>query len=163
MLELLYLMLPAYAANMAPVLCRRIPWNTPVDLGMSWKGSRLLGAHKTWRGYVCGILAALFVGVCMQAYWPFDFSLVQWSLFTGVGALLGDSVKSFFKRRLKVNPGLPWVPFDQLDYSIGALALGAFVFFPGWGEAVFIVIASFFLHIVVNHCAYWLRIRNEKW
>lgn len=35
----------------------------------------------------------------------------------------GDAAKSFFKRRVHVPPGKPWVPFDQLDFVIGVFAL----------------------------------------
>jgi len=161
--ELLYVMLPAYAANMAPVLCRKLPWSAPVDFGMRVRGERLLGAHKTWRGFVCGVCAALLTGLIMQVYWPFDIHLIYWSLLAGSGALFGDSVKSFFKRRRSIESGKPWIPFDQLDYSIGALLFGAIIFFPGWFEAIFIIGASLVLHVVVNHVAFWLKIRDEKW
>ena len=39
------------------------------------------------------------------------------------GALLGDIVESFFKRRLGKNRGEDWLVFDQLDFIIGALVL----------------------------------------
>ncbi len=163
-LELLYLMLPAYFANMAPVFVRRIPWNAPMDFGFSLGGIRLFGANKTWKGFVAGIVLALMAGLAMAVvYWPFAFSPLLWSLLAGSGALIGDVIKSFFKRRVGIKPGAPWIPFDQLDYSVGALALGSFVFFPGWLNAVFIVIISVFGHIVINQVGYYLGIRDVKW
>jgi CDP-2,3-bis-(O-geranylgeranyl)-sn-glycerol synthase len=39
----------------------------------------------------------------------------------GLGAIIGDSVKSFFKRQFNVAPGSSWVPFDQIDYILGGL------------------------------------------
>ena len=36
------------------------------------------------------------------------------------------------KRRVGVAPGKPWVPFDQFDYTLGAFALTAWLFWPGW-------------------------------
>jgi hypothetical protein len=41
----------------------------------------------------------------------------------GFGAVAGDAAKSFFKRRLAIAPGSPWIPFDQLDFAVGALVL----------------------------------------
>jgi CDP-2,3-bis-(O-geranylgeranyl)-sn-glycerol synthase len=41
----------------------------------------------------------------------------------GLGAMAGDAAKSFFKRRLGIAPGHPWIPFDQIDFQIGALLL----------------------------------------
>jgi CDP-2,3-bis-(O-geranylgeranyl)-sn-glycerol synthase len=37
------------------------------------------------------------------------------------GALLGDVIESFFKRRIGKDRGQDWIPFDQLDFLIGAL------------------------------------------
>ena len=37
-----------------------------------------------------------------------------------IGALGGDAIESFFKRRVGIAPGHGWFPFDQTDYIIGA-------------------------------------------
>ena len=37
------------------------------------------------------------------------------------GALLGDIVESFFKRRVGRKRGENWIPFDQLDFILGVL------------------------------------------
>lgn len=161
---LVYVMVPAYVANMVPVLVRWIPWAAPMDFGAAVGGKRVLGAHKTWRGFVCGVvLGALAMWLLSLLYWPFGFSALRWGLLASVGALLGDAVKSFFKRRMSVRPGRPWVPFDQVDYSIGALLLGSVVFFPGWQEAVLVVVVSLIGHITVNHLGYYAGIRDVKW
>ena len=39
------------------------------------------------------------------------------------GALIGDIIESFFKRRIGKNRGEDWIIFDQLDFIIGALIL----------------------------------------
>ena len=44
-------------------------------------------------------------------------------LLLGSGALIGDAVKSFFKRKEGIKPGNRFIPWDQLDYSIGSLVL----------------------------------------
>jgi CDP-2,3-bis-(O-geranylgeranyl)-sn-glycerol synthase len=41
-------------------------------------------------------------------------------LLMGLGAGVGDLVKSFFKRRIDIEPGASWPVFDQLDFFIGA-------------------------------------------
>jgi len=38
----------------------------------------------------------------------------------GAGALIGDMIKSFFKRRVGIKPGSSWIPFDQIDWIVGA-------------------------------------------
>ena len=58
MLAVLYFFVPAYVANMSPVVVRnRFPsLAAPIDGGLSWRGRRLLGDHKTWRGLLVGIV-----------------------------------------------------------------------------------------------------------
>jgi len=163
-IQLLYLMIPAYVANMIPVFVRKMKWKPPMDFGLTLGGKRLFGKNKTWTGFIAGVVGAVVAGFIMsRTYWVFEFSAVQWSVLAGAGALLGDAVESFFKRRVGITPGKPWIPFDQIDYSVGALALGSMVFFPGWLNALWIVLISLVGHIAVNHCSYYLGIRDVKW
>jgi CDP-2,3-bis-(O-geranylgeranyl)-sn-glycerol synthase len=159
-----YLMIPAYIANMVPVFVKKIPWKTPMDFGLSFGKKRLLGNNKTWKGFVFGVLIGTAVMYFLSlAYWPFDFSVLHWSILASAGALLGDCVESFFKRRSNIGPGKPWIPFDQLDYSVGALVLGSFVFFPGWLNAFIVVFVGVAGHILVNHIGYFLGLQKVKW
>ena len=135
-----------------------------MDFGLSLGRFRIFGDHKTWAGFFSGVIVAAFVGFFLsKLYWPFDFSAVQWSALAGIGALIGDAVKSFFKRRVGIKSGKPWIPFDQIDYTVGALALCSFVFFPGWFYAFLVVFLSAFGHIAVNHIGYWIGVRDVKW
>lgn len=162
--QLLFLMVPAYVANMAPVLVKWWKWTAPLDCGLAVGGARLLGDNKTWRGVIAGTVAGAVAMFALSfAYWPFAFSPVLWGLLAGCGALVGDAVESFVKRRLRIQPGEPWVPFDQLDYAIGALVLGSVVFFPGWASAVAVVVLSAVGHVLVNHIGYALGVRKVKW
>src|SRR3989344_4567788 len=164
MIELFYLMIPAYIANMVPVFARKIPWHTPLDFGKTFRGRRIFGDHKTIRGLIVGIVAGTLLGVGIsQLYWPFEFSPVLWSILASTGALLGDAIKSFFKRQIGIASGQSWMPFDQIDYSIGALTLGSIVYFPGWLSCAIVILVSAIGHIAVNHFAYYTRIRGEKW
>jgi CDP-2,3-bis-(O-geranylgeranyl)-sn-glycerol synthase len=137
----LWFFLPAVFANMAPVFSNVIPginrWNTPMDFGRSWRGNRLLGSHKTWRGLVSGMVLATIVLWLQQlavARWDWaqvaaggiDYSTLPVLLLGpafGLGALGGDAIKSFAKRRLAIPSGMSWIPFDQLDYILGAILL----------------------------------------
>jgi CDP-2,3-bis-(O-geranylgeranyl)-sn-glycerol synthase len=162
-----WLLLPAYAANVAPVFAAR--WrlleslNRPVDGGRVFLGKPLFGAHKTWRGFVAGALSgAAVVLVQARAYdaWEsirdvslFDYTTANWArigLLMGVGALLGDLVKSFFKRRAGVPPGKDWIPFDQLDFVIGAFALLSFEYKPAFPIVIAGLIVSPLGHVAVN-------------
>lgn len=147
LLELIYFMLPCYIANMAPVFARRRGQH-PIWL----KG---LGSHKTLEGFIAGIFAGTFIGL-LQGNLLAGFLL-------GFGAMLGDSIKSFFKRKIGIKPGMPWIPIDQMDFAIGGLALAAFIRTFSWQEYLLILAVTVTGHIFINHLAFWLGIRREKW
>jgi CDP-2,3-bis-(O-geranylgeranyl)-sn-glycerol synthase len=137
----IWFFLPAGIANVAPVLAAAVPgldkWNAPIDGGRQFRGRPLLGPHKTWRGLAAGILLAT-LAFLLQQMLVSDFDWAQW-LAEGVpyaslpawllgplfalGALGGDAVESFFKRRRGLESGAAWLGFDQLDYIIGAIIL----------------------------------------
>jgi len=161
-LQLAYFMAPAYVANMAPPFVRYWKgWNRPIS-------RRWLGTHKTVLGVVLGVVAATLTTL-VQWLVAWSGSIVtyeDWPLLGvlfGAGAMAGDSAKSFFKRRLGVEPGRPWIPFDQLDFVLGALVLVAPRVAPAWADVVTILLLSFCGHILVNHLGYWLRVRDTRW
>jgi len=179
LLRCLYFMLPAYLANMAPVFAQKLGvlkfLARPVDGGKTWKGKPIFGAHKTWRGFVVGILAAIVTAWLQGFFYSWnsfraisfiDYSTVNlWTLgfLFGFGALFGDLVKSFFKRRINLAPGAPWIPFDQLDFVVGALIFVAPIYFPSWPAVVVILLVSFILHVLTNNLGYLLKIKNTRW
>ena len=127
--RVLWFFVPAYLANMSPVLVRG--WfesvATPIDGGRTFRGKRILGDHKTWRG----LLSALVVGTVVYelqrlanaAELGGGLALIDYceravvpGLLMGLGTGIGDAVKSFFKRRVGIAPGATWPIFDQLDF-----------------------------------------------
>ncbi|PIT98387.1 MAG: hypothetical protein COT71_01010 [Candidatus Andersenbacteria bacterium CG10_big_fil_rev_8_21_14_0_10_54_11] len=117
-IRILWLLLPAMAANMAPVFAATYnlfpALNRPLDGGVKWQTRRLLGKNKTIRGLLAGAFAGLLVGGIQGA--------ALRGLLMGIGALTGDAAKSFAKRRLNISPGTSWKPWDQIDFVIGAIA-----------------------------------------
>jgi len=75
----------------------------------------------------------------------------------GIGAMAGDSTKSFFKRRTDIPPGEPWIPFDQVDFLLGALVLVWPVADLSWPDVPAILLLSATGHVLVNHLGYWMR------
>lgn len=138
LLEALWFFIPVGAANTAPIWIKRFHafdvLDIPIDAGKSWRGVRIFGDHKTVRGYAIGYTMAL-VAVFLQVYLYqnvqffrdisyIDYSTVNpwlWAALLGIGCLIGDSVKSFFKRQKHHPPGTTWVPFDQIDYVVGGI------------------------------------------
>lgn len=162
LLQLAYLMLPAYAANMAPPFVRFWKgWNRPIH-------TSALGNHKTVVGFAFGVVAGVLVTAVQAAIqapsaW-LDYSQWPWlGLGFGVGAMTGDSLKSYFKRRRNIAPGRPWIPFDQLDFVVGALLVIAPFAELGLGDVILICAMSFVGDVVVNRIAYRLGIKASPW
>ncbi|HKB27126.1 MAG TPA: CDP-archaeol synthase [Methylomirabilota bacterium] len=161
-LELLYFMVPAYVANMAPPFVRYWKgWNRPIS-------PRWLGSHKTVVGFVAGVFAAVLVAF-LQSRLGWGGTIADYGgwldlgVRMGTGAMLGDTVKSFFKRRRGVAPGGTWIPFDQLDFVVGALLFVWPRAALAWTDVVIVLALSFAGHILVNHIGYWLGVRDAKW
>lgn len=133
-IQAFWLIIPAYIANASALLAGG---GTPIDFGKKYKdGKRILGDGKTWRGLLAGSFIGMTAGFGLSAAAKFsyiyDFPILL-SDFTGFpfmipliysicfGALIGDIIESFFKRRAGINRGQNWIPFDQLDFILGVL------------------------------------------
>ena len=77
--------------------------------------------------------------------------------------MAGDSMKSLVKRRIGIAPGKPWIPWDQLDFVLGALAFVGGRAFLSWSDMVLILLLSLGEHIAVTRMAYWTGIRDVRW
>jgi len=179
LIKCLYFMLPAYLANMAPIFAQRAGilkfLSKPVDGGRKINGEPVFGENKTWRGFAVGIIVAIFM-IWIQ-YFLYKIPFFQnWSLMNyseinlwlggflfGFGALFGDFVKSFFKRRFRIQSGTPWIPFDQMDFILGSLIFILPVYFPSLLETIIILVASPFLHILANNLGFYLQLKKTKW
>lgn len=160
--QLLYFMAPAYVANMSPPFVRYwTGWNPPIS-------QRWLGNHKTVMGFAIGVLAAV-VTTFVQSRVAWEGALLtsgHWAalgLRFGVGAMAGDSAKSFVKRRVGIAPGKAWVPWDQLDFVLGALTFTWGSAPLSWPDLATILLLSAAGHILINHLGYWIGIRDVKW
>ncbi|MBN1386614.1 CDP-archaeol synthase [Candidatus Woesearchaeota archaeon] len=176
-LKSLYFFLPAYFANMTPVFAAKLfpKWDYPLDFYLKIESKRMLGDHKTIRGLVFGIAASVLICLIQYLlYTKYDafraFSLINYDLTTalslgyllGCGALFGDALKSFIKRRIDVQPGKPWMPFDQIDFSISGL-LFAISYVPSAGVATIILLSSPILSVLSTKMGFYIKLRNEQW
>lgn len=172
-LQLVWLFLPAGCANMMTGISRRFPILAyPVDGGKTWRGKRIFGDHKTWRGFVFGIFGGLAMAYIQAAvyspdntYYLIDYSQINfwyWGLLSAMGALLGDLIRSFFKRRVGIEPGGMWFPFDQTDWIIGAIIFMSLYVRIEWQHLAISLILSIAIHPIVNYVSYLLRIQKNK-
>jgi CDP-2,3-bis-(O-geranylgeranyl)-sn-glycerol synthase len=131
MLAGLWLMLPALIPNSAAVL---FGGGVPMDFGRSWRGKRILGDGKTWRGFFGGATSGMAFGLVQigiaeglgtQDSW--GFGPMPWSVVAvtslALGSMAGDSIGSFLKRRLGVQRGRKAPVLDQFNFVAGAFVL----------------------------------------
>ncbi len=177
-----YFFLPAYFTNMTPPLAKKMGvlnfLNKPIDSGKHFPdGKSIFGSHKTWRGAFCGIAVGLAV-IFFQS-WLFRFpgfasvslfnyrqaDVLSVGLLLSGGAVLGDIFFAMIKRRLNLKPGAPFLPFDQINYVIGAAFL--LTLFPVVSVPFLVWLTllalTFFLHIIVNRLGYALNLHGAKW
>lgn len=166
-LQIIWFFLPAYVANMAASIFKIKFLVRPIS-------EKLFGSHKTWSGFVVGTVLAILIAIVQKILFSLDFfqqiSLIDYSdkylmigFLLGFGALLGDTTKSFFKRRIGIAPGEKWIPFDQIDYTLGALLLSLFFWQPSLIFIFTAVIFNLLMHILFNHLGFWLGIRKSSW
>lgn len=160
--------LPAGIANASPVIANRIPFvrrfKTPIDFGKNWRGKRILGNNKTWRGLIFGTLmagaASILIGYAADPQATEVLRTFYTGIAMGFGALTGDAVESFFKRQRDIPSGKSWFPFDQIDYIIGGL-----VFVYPLTQIPIILMAGilalyFGLHLLVAYLAYLAGLKD---
>ncbi len=170
----LYFILPAYFSNGGGLV---FGGGLPVDFGKSdSKGNRWIGDGVTWRGLIGGTIIGIITGA-VQGYFgpqiiaefgdyiitPIITSIPEGILIgflLGFGALLGDAIGSFLKRRLGIGRGKPAPILDQLDFLIVALILVSFVVKLNWLFIVIAIVMTLVIHLIANTGAYLLGMKD---
>ena len=149
---------PSYVANAAPLL---LGGGRPLDGGrIFFDGERILGAHKTVRGFFAGILGGSLIGLVET---PVDSRLLLGGVVIGLGTVLGDLLGAFLKRRAGIKPGSPLPIIDQLDFVFGGLLLGQLVFPLSWLSILIVIVVTPPIHLGTNYGAYKLGIKRTRW
>lgn len=149
--EFFYLYSPLLLSAAISGLVMRQNWlafaRRPIDAGRSWRGNRLFGDSKTWRGVLVAVVGCI-IGVAIQKHLigeharsiaRVDYARLDVLAFAttmGVTAMLGELPNSFVKRRLHIAPGhttqgwlavvfYVWDQVDLLMFSLPALSIWA--------------------------------------
>ncbi len=183
-LAVLWLLLPAYIANAFATIPRgRGP---PMDFGRTWPGDgrRIFGASKSWSGFLfAGFFALPF---CLLEAWliliappnlelvptlaPTVAAAVPLGAILTFGAMTGDAVGSFFKRRLGRESGARTLLIDQLPFVLVPIAVG-FVVYPSlfaevffrWQAVLWLLVFTLGLHVAFNWIGYKAGLKKVPW
>ncbi len=167
LLQAFWFIFPAYVANGFPPVVRG---KKPLDFGKKLGKQRVFGDGKTFEGTIGGILAGIVVGwlqMALQSQLPQELGLVQFTLplivALSIGAIFGDLVGAFIKRRMGMKRGHPAWLLDQLDFlTVSILAASLF-----YRPSVEIILTLFLLtppiHWLTNYIAYKAKIKKTPW
>jgi hypothetical protein len=181
-LQLLVFAIPvtfAAIVHMVVVRLRMLEWlNHPLDLGKRFRGERIFGDSKTFRGILVMVMMSM-AGVALlwwllvwfpglQHYNILDFgqySTIFYGLLYGLGYTLAELPNSFAKRQAGIPEGKrgSWlnILIDQADSPIGCLL----ILWPFTGiDVVFMLAGSvfyLFLHLFFNVMLYLAGLRKN--
>jgi len=147
----------------------------PIDSGKTLNGREIFGKNKTWRGLVVGVITGILVaGIQALLFFKSDFfksntlidygqvNFVLAGALMGLGALLGDLIESFIKRRLNKPSGRPWFPWDQIDWIIGAMVLSSVVYRPSAKVVVVTLVLFTIVHLCSDRVVCWMGIKKRE-
>ena len=175
-LQLLWLALPVIAAGLVHLAVLKLDMlpalrRLPIDGGATFRGRRLFGDNKTWRGAVVTIgtttVTAWALARLHACCWhlptlvPFaETHPVAWGLLLGTGYIVGELPNSFLKRQIGINPGESgaglagrafWV-IDQVDSLVGMLL----AVLPIWQPPLAFVVLLFGIMLVAHPVSAWI-------
>ena len=168
--QALYLFSPLLVSVAMSALVQRYDlcasWKVPIDGGRTFRGKRIFGDSKTWRGVAVAVIGSMATVVLQkhvlvgtaQTLAVVDYARISPFLLgtaMGASAMAGELPNSFVKRRLGIAPGSTarrpvrrvafWV-WDQVDL----LTLSWLALLPWVHPTLGLVTASFVLALVIH-------------
>jgi hypothetical protein len=152
----------------------------PLDFRLSFRGKRLLGENKTWRGLVIQTLCCTLGGV-MQGWLQRRGFIPHWlpfldytefgpliGLLLGLGMTLGELPNSFLKRQFDIPPGKRkgglggalFLVLDQVDLTLGIWFFFFLLVEPPVLLVVWSLALTLVLHLSVSGLGYILKMRK---
>jgi CDP-diglyceride synthetase len=181
-LSAIWVFLPVLGGALAhaPVLALDLlkPLKRPLDGGARFRGRRLFGDNKTWRGAIVIVIGVL-VATLLLSTWDWWWSRVPgdlkeagpllYGLLLGLGVVVGELPNSFLKRQLDIAPGsqrrslggVLLSIYDQADFvlAVWLLLLPLWVMAPWEAAVVFAVVTA--VHLVINVIGYAIGARKS--
>jgi CDP-2,3-bis-(O-geranylgeranyl)-sn-glycerol synthase len=175
----IWLGLSAWIANAIPVIGGG---GKPIDGGRNFRdGHRILGNGKTIRGFIVGIVFGTLTGVGQFLAAPYlkpvlaqfvnitpemDYVLnitVPVTFLLSLGALTGDVIGSFIKRRVNLKSGDPSPFLDQTGFIIMALIFAFPLMLPSPVFVIVLILTTLGIHWLSNVVGYLLGLKKNPW
>jgi hypothetical protein len=161
--------------NLLAFLCR------PIDRERSFRGKRIFGDNKTWRGVVVvslgtaigfGLQSLLLHRIAsIRSIELFDYAFFKSAalgMAVGVAAMLSELPNSFIKRRFEIAPGsvakgwkrVIFYVYDQIDFLLGAWLILAIVIPVTVERALLSAVLLLVAHQLMSSAGYALGMRR---
>jgi hypothetical protein len=178
----LWLFLPILGAAFAhaPVLRSDLfpALKQPIDGGRSWRGRRLLGDNKTWRGALVMTAGAALAAILLWQWSWFRLRLpaqiqhagvLPYALLLSLGATVAELPNSFIKRQLDIAPGKQRGAilgvlisiYDQGDFVFGVWIALLPIWVMSVSQAVTAFVAVVLVHSIINVIGYAIGARTS--
>ncbi len=175
----LWVGLPAWIANSTPVI---FGGGRPIDGGRTLRdGRRVFGDNKTVKGLLAGVFfgtltsiiqyilapsiaqtLAIFVELTTERLEVLYMSPLA-GLLLSIGAMTGDLMGSFIKRRVNIASGGPCPLLDQLGFIVMALLLASPIFRPSYQYTIILILATLVMHWFSNVIGYLMGYKRQPW
>jgi len=157
LLTLLFLIL---VANGSPILAHFFMRNTfscPIDFSIRFfDRERLFGHSKTWRGFLSSIIATALTALLIGHDWETGFLIA-------LGAMLGDLISSFVKRRGGLHTSARAPILDQVPESLLPALLVMDQFQLTLPAISILVVLFFILDVLLSKLFFWLGVRRKPY
>ncbi len=183
MLRVSYMLLPLLVGLAFHGFCMKFNWLTflarPIDGGRTFRGRRLFGSNKTYRGVIAvglgaaagfGIQTILHQTTSVRSLALIDYYRLNWFFLgfaVGAAAMLSELPNSFIKRQLGIAPGTAgkgvagvlFYLLDQVDLLLGMWLVLALVVEVTLLRVLWSIVFLFFAHQVITIVGYALGMR----
>ncbi len=183
--QLVFFGSPLLLAALAHGFCIRYEWfpylKRPLDFGLYFRGKRVLGDNKTWRGLLIQVIFCT-LGATIQGWLQEQGVVPPWlaffdytkhgpavGFFLGLGMTIGELPNSFLKRQLDIPPGqrsgggwgVLFFFLDQVDLTLGIWLFFFFIVRPPALLVLWSLVLTVALHLAVSSVGYVLRMRKS--
>ncbi len=155
----------------------------PIDGGALWRGRRIFGNNKTWRGLMAMPLSTAMVfalAAQFREYLPASFATGIWvrpagelalvGLACGLAFMLAELPNSFFKRQLGVGPGASaqhrglrvlFLFIDRIDSTLGVLIVLSVLLPVSAMTWIWALLLGVGLHWMFSYWLFLLRLKGR--
>lgn len=155
-----FILLPAMIANMTPTIIKINFLNKPIN-------EKKFGKNKTWRGFIGAIILGTITYIILIKFNLIKITGDENYLFfigflTSLGAIGGDLIKSFFKRKAGIGPGENFMPWDQIDYVLGMIILTYPFYRYDLNQIIILLVLGGWISAIFHRIGYLMKINSAK-